>query len=157
MCVSITPASCGEPVACAAKINAALLACSAAGGGTVQLSAGTFKIGAMPSAAPSSLFKWHGLQNTALIGAPLGADGLPKTLLEVQELHGGFSIAGSYNVRIERISLDLARPPFTLGRVATVNAHNFTTLVDPQLYPFPPSSSWLRKVTSVMALSLIHI
>ena len=41
---TITPATCGEPVACAAKINAALLACSAAGGGTVQLSAGTFKI-----------------------------------------------------------------------------------------------------------------
>ena len=43
----------------------------------------------------------HGLQNKrGAAGAPLGADGLPTTLLEVQELHGGFSIAGSYNVRI---------------------------------------------------------
>ena len=158
----IVPLSCAPN--CASAIQLALTACSAAGGGTVNLVAGVDHANDTswtPNRQPSIILK--NLRDVALAGNPGSRiydspnPDLTATTLLLYGLHGAFSLANCSNIQISGIQVDMVRQPYTYGQCVSVDESSFTVRFDPERYAFnTPIPDYLQKVQAVMGFDPIN-
>lgn len=164
---TLSSAACaGVPLSCApncgAAITAALHACSASGGGTVQLVAGIYHLNDSYTwaAQQAQLIKAEGLTDVGLAGAAGRAGGYnhpqpdnATTTLLVYGLRGAVVVFQSTRVRFVNIDIDMARLPYTFGVVSSATANTMSVKFDPHTYPFTapvrPMDQWTMTVTNV--------
>ena len=142
------PLSCAP--GCAKAIEDALIACSTAGGGTVQLAPGTYHANDSSWVADGqAMVILKGLQNVRLQGQTgSGRIDTPQpdptaTTLLVYGLHGAFALSNCTNVQIVGIQVDMARQPYTYGQCTAADAGTFTVRFDAAAYPFSPALPWV--------------
>ena len=157
LCGTVPPScapNCGE------AITSALHACSAAGGGTVQLTAGVYHLNDSLAWAGrgQQLIKAQDLTDVSLVGATTAIsrgynhsqiDPRATTLL-VYGLRGAVTVFRSRRVRFVDLDIDMARLPYTFGYVSAATDDTMTVKFDPSIYPFEaPVQSWTTTVTNV--------
>lgn len=169
---TLSSAACaGVPLSCApncgAAITAALHACSASGGGTVQLVAGVYHLNDSYAwaAQQAQLIKAEGLTDVWLAGAAGRTGGYnhphpdpAATTLLVYGLRGAVVVFQSTRVRFVNLDIDMARLPYTFGVVSSATANTMSVKFDPHRYPFQaparPMDQWTMTVRNVQEFDL---
>ena len=153
----VVPLSCA-PTGCAKAIVQAMQDCSASGGGTVSLSAGTYHLNDtnwVPIRQPMLILK--NLNSVALVGHAGtggyytdGPDPTATTLL-IYGMQGAFSWSNCTNIKARGLQVDMHRQPYTYGICTAASVSSFTVKFDPERYPFlQPIPDYLLEVQSVM-------
>jgi hypothetical protein len=142
----VVPLSCAPD--CAKAIQTAMVACSASGGGTVSLNAGTYVLADAGKADMQPMLgNLPGLTNVALVGAgtaigtantrslgigsasapaPTPATAQAPTVLEVHGNHGFLILVDSVNITMQDFEVDMNRTPYTYGVCISSNTSAFT-------------------------------